>query len=67
MLWRRMRCALGGEGHDPVHHPLGGFRCSRCGKCGRDLDEFGFRGGGYVSERARRRLVEGEEGESKAA
>jgi hypothetical protein len=53
-----MRCTLGGEGHDPVRHPLGGFRCARCGKSGRDLAEFGFAGEGYVSEPLRRRLSE---------
>jgi hypothetical protein len=57
-LWRRLRCTLS-EGHDPVRHPLGGFRCSRCGKSGASLEQFGFEGEGYVSESARRRLAQG--------
>lgn len=38
--------------HDPVSHPLGGFRCARCGIPGADLGEFDMAGGtpadGYV-------------------
>lgn len=67
LLWRWMRCTLGGEGHDPVRHPLGGFRCARCGKSGRDLDAFGFAGEGYVSEPLRRRLAHGGKSETRAA
>jgi len=58
LLWRRLRCTLS-EGHDPIRHPLGGFRCSRCGKSGASLESFGFEGEGYVSESARRRLAQG--------
>jgi hypothetical protein len=67
LLWGLVRCTLGGEGHDPVRHPLGGFRCARCGKSGRDLDAFGFAGEGYVSEPLRRRLVHGDRGANRAA
>jgi hypothetical protein len=63
-LWRRVQCGLHGT-HEAVHHPLGGFRCARCGKCGGDLDELGFAGEGYVSESERRRLVR--EGSGRAA
>lgn len=34
--------------HNPVRHPLGGFKCTDCGMAGADLDEMGFAGGGYV-------------------
>jgi hypothetical protein len=44
-------------GHDPQHQPQGGFRCSRCGLAGADLEEFGFVDEGYVSEEERRRLA----------
>ncbi len=67
LLWGRMRCTLGGEGHDPVRHPLGGFRCARCGKSGGNLDDFGFAGEGYVSETARRRLAHEGRGADRAA
>ncbi|HET8647270.1 MAG TPA: hypothetical protein VFO85_17365 [Vicinamibacteria bacterium] len=66
LLWRWILCTLGGEGHDPLHHPLGGFRCARCGKSGRDLDELGFADEGYVSEPLRQRLA-AEKGDSRAA
>jgi hypothetical protein len=65
LLWRRLRCSL--EGHDPARHPLGGFRCSRCGKSGADLDAFGFDGEGYVSETARRRVAVRREDGNRAA
>lgn len=67
LLWGLMRCTLGGEGHDPVRQPLGGFRCARCGKCGCNLDDFGFAGEGYVSEPARRRLGGDARGAHRAA
>lgn len=35
--------------HNPVRHPLGGFRCADCGAVGADLEQMGFDGGGYVS------------------
>jgi hypothetical protein len=33
--------------HNPVRHPLGGFRCADCGEAGADLEQMGF-DGGYV-------------------
>src|SRR5258706_2656116 len=42
----KMRCYFSGC-HVPVRHPLGGFRCSTCGKAGADLQDMGF--DGYVS------------------
>jgi len=35
--------------HNPVRHPLGGFRCADCGRAGLDLEEMGFDGGAYVA------------------
>jgi hypothetical protein len=55
-LWTRVRCAMSG-GHVPAHNPLGGFRCSRCGKAAADLEHLGFEDEGYVSEKERRRLA----------
>ena len=55
-LWSRLCCALSG-GHVPAHTPLGGFRCSRCGKAAADLEHLGFEDEGYVSEKERRRLA----------
>lgn len=54
--WQRL---LGSRacGHDPVRQPQGGFRCSRCGKAGANLDDFGFVDEGHVSEEERQRLV----------
>lgn len=37
------------ERHNPVRHPLGGFKCADCGTAGDDLDAMGFTGGGYVA------------------
>lgn len=34
--------------HNPVRHPLGGFKCADCGEVGADLDDMGFVAGGYV-------------------
>jgi hypothetical protein len=42
------KCLLRNQ-HNPVRHPLGGFRCADCGSVGADLDEMGFEGDGYVS------------------
>ena len=28
--------------HEPVRHPLGGFRCAVCGTAGADLEDMGF-------------------------
>ena len=44
----RIRCYLRTR-HEPVRHPLGGFRCADCGAAGADLAEMGFEGEGYVS------------------
>ena len=42
-----LRCFLRNH-HDPVRHPLGGFKCSHCGQVGADLEQMGFDNGGYV-------------------
>lgn len=39
-LWRRR--------HNPVRHPLGGFRCADCGAPGADLEAMGFEGSSRV-------------------
>ena len=65
-LWRRLRCGLNGR-HEAVHHPLGGFRCSRCGKYGATLDELGFEDEGYVTEAEQRRLTRTDGDEDQAA
>jgi hypothetical protein len=44
-----LMCLLRGRGHNPVRHPLGGFKCADCGKSGADLERMGFLDGGYVS------------------
>ena len=43
----RFRCLVRSS-HNPVRHPLGGFRCADCGFVGADLEEMGFSDGGYV-------------------
>jgi hypothetical protein len=65
-FWRRLRCTLR-LGHDPVHHPLGGFRCSRCGKVGANLEQLGFEDEGYVTEVERRRIGHTGDGGNRAA
>jgi hypothetical protein len=42
----KMRCYFSGR-HQPVRHPLGGFKCALCGKAGADLHDMGY--DGYVS------------------
>lgn len=42
------RCVFGG-GHDPKRYFLGGFKCQRCGTFGADLEEMGFKDGGWVN------------------
>ena len=37
----RLRCLWRGR-HNPVRHPLGGFRCLDCHRVGRDLGQMGF-------------------------
>jgi hypothetical protein len=46
-----LRCLLVKQRHNPVRHPLGGFRCADCGATGADLEAMGFEGGGYVDVR----------------
>ena len=43
----RLRCFFRNQ-HNPVRHPLGGFRCLECGHVGADLEEMGYVDGGYV-------------------
>jgi hypothetical protein len=43
--------------HNPVRHPLGGFKCSDCGEAGADLEQMGFVDGGYVMPDASRLLA----------
>lgn len=35
--------------HNPIRHPLGGFKCADCGEAGADFEQMGFPGGGYVT------------------
>ena len=42
----KMRCYFRSR-HEPVRHPLGGFRCADCGTAGADLRDMGFEA--YVS------------------
>lgn len=37
----RLRCLWRGR-HNPVRHPLGGFRCVDCRRVGVDLEQMGF-------------------------
>ena len=50
------RCLARGN-HEPMRHPLGGFRCRRCGLPGADLGEFdmarGWPAGGHVGPQRR--------------
>lgn len=49
-FWAWVRCETGtwgdrdgcGTGHNPKKHPLGGYKCDRCGEVGGDLSEFGL-------------------------
>ena len=34
--------------HEPMRHPLGGFRCADCGFASESLDEMGFPDAGWV-------------------
>jgi hypothetical protein len=43
----RLRCFFRSQ-HNPVRHPLGGFKCLECGHVGADLEEMGYVDGGYV-------------------
>ena len=46
--------------HNPVRHPLGGFRCLDCGAMGLDLREMGFQELGSLPPS--RKLMTGDEG-----
>jgi hypothetical protein len=37
----RLRCLWRGR-HNPLRHPLGGFRCIDCNRVGADLGQMGF-------------------------
>lgn len=43
--------------HDPRRLPIGGFRCSRCGKTGADYEEFGLAGGRVEGGKTDRRVI----------
>jgi hypothetical protein len=54
-MWAWFNCFFRRH-HNPVRHPLGGFRCAECGTMGVDLREMGFtelgsvtRGKGFYS------------------
>jgi hypothetical protein len=42
----RLKCWLR-RNHNPVRHPLGGFKCADCGLAERALDDF--KGGEFMS------------------
>lgn len=44
-----IQCQLLGYRHDPVRHPLGGFRCARCGAIGADFADLGYTGSAYIA------------------
>ena len=46
-----LRCLIVKQRHNPVRHPLGGFRCADCGATGADLEAMGFEGSGYIDVR----------------
>src|SRR6266849_1637582 len=39
--------------HNPVRHPLGGFKCADCGEASADLEQMGFADGVLGAERPR--------------
>lgn len=43
----KLRCLWRGR-HNPVRHPLGGFRCTDCHRVGVDLVQMGFHDLGTV-------------------
>lgn len=45
----RVQCWVKGRGHQPVRHPMGGFRCAICPATGADLEQMGFEGSSYVA------------------
>lgn len=52
--------------HNPVRQPLGGFRCSKCGRSGESLRDFGTVDSGYIKLTERQReLLEGAEKEER--
>jgi len=46
-MFASLRCFLR-KHHNPMRHPLGGFKCADCGAVAEDLEEMGL-GHGYVS------------------
>jgi hypothetical protein len=55
-LWPWLKCELHYGSHDAVRHPLGGFKCTRCGESFDDLEDAGTMETGYVD--ANRRFYE---------
>jgi hypothetical protein len=45
-LGAALLCAIAWRRHKPERQPIGGFRCSECGKAGAGFDDFGL--DGYV-------------------
>lgn len=48
-----LKCELWYGSHDAVRHPLGGFKCSRCGEAFDNLEEAGTMESGYVNKNRR--------------
>lgn len=44
-----IQCQVLGYRHEPIRHPLGGFRCARCGAVGSDLGDLGFEGSSQIA------------------
>jgi hypothetical protein len=51
-MWALIHCWLRSH-HNPVRHPLGGFRCADCGTMGVDLRDMGFKELGSVGPNRR--------------
>jgi len=45
-----VRCALRGR-HNPVRHPLGGFKCADCSLAGVDMEALGFPDSSHITPR----------------
>ena len=43
-VWAGILCAIAWRYHKPVRQPLGGMRCSACGKPGAGFEDFGLPG-----------------------
>jgi hypothetical protein len=52
-MWAWLHCWLRTH-HNPVRHPLGGFRCQDCGAMGVDLKDMGFTELGSLSREGKR-------------